>query len=193
MNGHNGKPDDEEIMLAFSVEPEHGPTTLQRYLSRYPHLASELLDLAIELRLDSGEQVGSQSISPEVDSAWELFVSKTEANKQISERDANEITASLVLPAMRDIGLPPSILRAIRSGLVKAEGFPLRWLTRISRVGGYAADTLRSYIARPPTLSSSMSFKSDGKPTIAEKVTFRELVESTTLSQAEKAEILKED
>jgi hypothetical protein len=42
-------------------------------------------------------------------------------------------------------------------------------------------------------MSSSMSFKSEGKPAAGGKVTFRELVENTTLTQAEKAEILGED
>lgn len=191
MNAWNDTPDDEEIMLAFSVEPDHGPKTLQRYLVLYPHLATELLDLALELRLEPGVQLASDAISPEVEAAWQLFVRRTDM--PISEQQVAEIRASLISPAMKDIGLPLSVLTAIRSGFALVEEFPARWLNTISDVGGYARETLRSYIARPPAMSSSMSFKSDGKPAAGGKVTFRELVENTTLTPAEKAEILRED
>lgn len=191
MNARNDSPDDEEIMLAFSVEPSHGPETLQRYLGLYPHLAAELLDLALELRLETGVQLASSAISPEVEAAWELFVSRTDM--PISAQQVAEVRASLITPAMKDIGLPLSVLTAIRSGFAMVEEFPDRWLRRISEVGGYARETLRSYIARPPAMSPSMSFKSEGKPAAGGKVTFRELVENTTLTQAEKAEILGED
>ena len=191
MNARNDSRDEEEIMLAFSVEPSHGPETLQRYLGLYPHLAGELLDLALELRLESGVQLASSAISPEAEAAWHLFVSRTEM--PITAQQVAEVRASLIAPAMKDIGLPLSVLAAIRSGFATVEEFPDRWMRRISDVGGYARETLRSYIARPPAMSQSMSFKSEGKPAAGGKVTFRELVESTTLTQAEKAEILRED
>lgn len=191
MNARNDSPDYEEIMLAFSVEPDHGPETLQRYLGIYPHLAAELLDLALDLKLESGVQLASNTISPEAEAAWQLFASRTDM--PISAEQVAEVRASLIAPAMRGIGLPLSVLTAIRSGFATVEEFPDRWLRRISDVGGYARETLRSYVARPPAMSSSMSFKSEGKPSAGGKVTFRELVESTTLTQAEKAEILRED
>lgn len=196
MNDTNRTPDDEEIMLAFSVEPDHGPNTLQRYLRDYPHLARELLDLVADLRLATEpETVSMQDLkSPIIESAWELFASRiTPGSASISPELIVQVEASLVSLPMRQIGLPVSVLSAIKSGLVKVEGFPTRWLANIAAAGGYAVETLLAFVARPPTLSPSASFKSQGAPTIGEKVSFRELIESSTLTEAEKTEILREE
>ena len=37
------------LLLAFAVEPSHDESTLERYLSRYPQYATDLVDLLSEL------------------------------------------------------------------------------------------------------------------------------------------------
>ena len=196
MNDTNRTLDDEEIMLAFSVEPDHGPATLQRYLRDYPHLAHDFLDLVADLRLASEpEAISAGDLeSPAILSAWESFVGEVSPeNTSISPELVAQVEASLVSLPMRKIGLPVSVLVALKSGLVKVEGFPARWSAKIAAAGGYTIETLQAFVARPPTLSPSASFKSQGAPAIGEKVSFRELIESSTLTEAEKAEILREE
>jgi len=196
MNDNNRTPDDEEIMLAFSVELDHGPNTLERYLRDYPHLARELLDLVADLRLaPNPDTVSIQDLeAPIIESAWELFASRiTPGSASISPELIAQVEASLVSLPMRKIGLPVSVLSALKSGLVKVEGFPARWSAKIAAAGGYAIETLLAFVARPPTLSPSASFKSQGAPAIGDKVSFRELIESSTLTESEKAEILREE
>jgi hypothetical protein len=41
----------EDVLFAFSVEPQHDRQTLENYLRRYPELAEELIDLSHEFRL----------------------------------------------------------------------------------------------------------------------------------------------
>lgn len=51
----------DDILFAFSVEPQHDRQTLENYLRRYPELAVELIDLSHELRLaaEFGEVEGA--------------------------------------------------------------------------------------------------------------------------------------
>ncbi len=196
MKNFNATPNDEEVMLAFSVEPDHGPVTIQRYIENYPHLVSELLDLALDLRMSSEEEpVTSQDLDwSEIQRAWDQFDRVISAERpELTAEQIKQVESSLVSMQMREIGLPVSVLSAIKSGLVELEGFPRRWITKIASTGGYAAEILRSYLTRPPSLSSARSFKSEVKPQVGGKVTFRSLVENSTLTTAEKAEILRED
>lgn len=196
MSNSNGTANDEEVMLAFSVEPDHGPVTLQRYIENYPHLASELLDLALDLRLSSEEEpVTPQELdSAEIQSAWDQFNRMISAGRpELTTEQIKRVEASLVSTQMREIGLPVSVLSAIKSGLVEFESFPRRWITKIASTGGYAAEMLHSYLTRPPSLSLARSFKSEVKPQVGGKVTFRSLIENSTLTEAEKDEILREE
>lgn len=187
---------DEAVLMAFSVEPEHDVATLQRYLAKYPHLTSDLLDLSMELQLsnlDDAESDGDLA-TQDLDRSWAIFNEMlTEGARELSAEEARSIESSFMSPAMREIGLPISALQAIKSGGVLSEGFPARWLTKIASVGDVAADRLRRYLDRPSRLSPSVSYKSDGKPAAGEKVSFRELIASADLTDREKAEILREE
>jgi hypothetical protein len=41
----------DDVMFAFSVEPQQDATTFARYLNAYPQFAADLIDLAHELNL----------------------------------------------------------------------------------------------------------------------------------------------
>jgi hypothetical protein len=43
----------DDVMFAFSVEPQQDATTLARYLKAYPQFAADLVDLAHELNLSA--------------------------------------------------------------------------------------------------------------------------------------------
>jgi hypothetical protein len=75
---------DEAVLLAFSVEPDHSPATLQRYLSKYPHLTGDLLDLSLDIELSGLEDAPRDGDfnTPELDHSWETFNLKlTEDNR----------------------------------------------------------------------------------------------------------------
>lgn len=196
MNNDNEILTDEAVLLAFSVEPEHSPTTLERYLVKYPHLTRDLLDLSLDIELSSLEDVpGDGELStPELDHSWATFNQKlAEGTGKLSDEEMQVIHASFTTPAMREIGLPLSALQAIRGGNVLAQGFPARWLAKIAAIAGVAVESVRLYLDRPSQLSPSISYKSVEKPAAREKVSFNELIESTNLPEDEKAEILREE
>jgi hypothetical protein len=187
---------DEAVLLAFSVEPEHSPATLQRYLAKYPHLTGDLLDLSHDIELSGLEDAPGDGDfnTPELDHSWVTFNLKlTEGTGKLSDEEMQAIHSSFTTPAMRGIGLPLSALQSIRGGSVLAQGFPTRWLAKIAAVADVAVESVRLYLDRPSQLSPSVSYKSVEKPAAQEKVSFSELIESTNLTKDEKAEILREE
>ena len=188
--------DDEAVLLAFSVEPDQSSATLQRYLAKYPHLTSDLLDLSVDLQLANFDEVEGDGdlYTPELDRSWSTFSDKLATSTAgLSTDEVQAIHSSLTTPEMRQIGLPLSALQAIRGGSVLAQGFPTRWLAKIASIAGVAVESVRLYLDRPSQLSPSVSYKSVGTPAAREKVSFSELIESTNLPEDEKAEILREE
>jgi len=51
------------------------------------------------------------------------------------------------------------------------------------------ADTLRSALQAPPTISTQARFKSDNKPTAEAQITFDEAIESSGLSEDQKEQM----
>ena len=47
MSAEHPRLDEEEVLLAFSVEPTHDCATLEHYLSQYPEHAQALVDCSI--------------------------------------------------------------------------------------------------------------------------------------------------
>lgn len=68
--------DKDAVLDAFAAEPVHDRNTLERYVSEYPGLAEELIDLASELRFSAecaDTEKGSIS-DPKLSTAWESFL-----------------------------------------------------------------------------------------------------------------------
>ena len=195
MNKNDRSLTDEEIMLAFSIEEDHGPTTLQRYIEAHPHLAADLIDLTLDLTLsvDTEPSPHDDPNSDELQKSWAVF-SRLSAERatELTPDAVQQIDASLASPTMREIGLPLSVLRAIKGGMAKLEGFPERWIAAIASAGGYATDSFRAYLLRQPRLSPSVSYKSDVAPSAGEKMTFGELIAASDLTEEQKADILRE-
>ena len=76
MTAKNAQPDEEEVLLAFSVEPTHDGNTLQHYLKEYPEYTAALVACSIELMVAptrSDEEVSASETT--VDRAWQRFQS----------------------------------------------------------------------------------------------------------------------
>ena len=195
MNDTTQTADELTVLLAFAVEADNGSETLARYLESYPHFKTQLIDLAMDLELAVPDSPVTEDLEdPGLDAVWKQFSAMASVpSTELAADQVKQIDVSLVSIEMRSIGLPVSVLIAIKNGLLEIEGFPRRWMEKIAFTGGYTVDMLQSYIGRPPSVSSATSFKSNVKPRVVGKVTFQSLIESSTIPEAERAEILRED
>jgi len=75
----HSRPSEEEILLAFSVEPTHDRKTLEQYLIEYPEHAKALVTCSIELMFDvtRNDDVVVTSEGA-IDRAWQRFQTSTD-------------------------------------------------------------------------------------------------------------------
>ncbi len=191
------RPNDREaILYAFAVEENHNRNTLERYLRQYPELAEELIDLMSELRL--GEALGSSPASETVDQGWEVAWQDFLACKPqeaCSDEAANPFArfkgeAFAILAEA--LNVPRSFLTPFRDGLVAAASIPERFALKLARAMSASVESLRDYFADPRPPLVARAFKSDGKPSHQGQKTFRELVESTEMTDEQRLLLLQD-
>src|SRR4051812_31118515 len=69
----NNLPPEEEVLLAFAVEPVHDLATLERYLQHYPQFRAGLLACRLELEIAGSDQFPLTRPGKSADQAWERF------------------------------------------------------------------------------------------------------------------------
>lgn len=186
----------EAILYAFAVEPNRDQNTLNRYLTEYPDLADELIDLAFELRF-ADAQSPSQT-APVADSgsqsAWDEFVACAPGKSKPVK--AGSFLSKFRGQAFADLAsrlkVPRSILTALRDRIVEPLSIPERFLCRFAEAAESSLQEVREYLAHPPLVIGTAQFKSDTKPAPQGRVTFRHLVENTEMSDEDREELLKD-
>ena len=104
---------DEEVLLAFAVEPETDNATLERYLKAYPHLTDQLIDLSLDLRL----QHATEEQTAPVDEAWveaslAAFRAISSANASQAVVDPFENVTAAELVALRQAACRAALSKA---------------------------------------------------------------------------------
>lgn len=188
--------DRETVLYAFAVETAHDRETLERYLSRYPELAEELIDLMSELRL--GQALGSSETGADADANWEA------AWQEFRACGTEAMTAKAVVPAFdfpkgeafvrlaEALNAPRSILAALRDGLVAAVSIPERFVERFAQAADASVVSVKEYFQNPQPTFVARAFKSTEKPSHQGQATFRELVENTEMSDEQRQLLLEE-
>ena len=188
--------DRDAVLDAFAAETIHDRNTLERYVSEYPDLAEELIDLAAELRLSTefaGAEEGVIS-DPKLNTALEHF---------LAARPKPSVTTTAVDPFAQYKGaafatlagkldVPRSLLTALRDKLVLPSSVPSGFVRRFAEATGTTVEAVRTYLAQDSQAPLGLAFKSDQKPSQQGQATFRQLVESTEMSGSQRILLLRE-
>ena len=188
--------DKDAVLNAFAAEPIHDRNTLEHYVSGYPDLAKELIDLAIEFRLsdDIGGTDKDVISDPKLKIAWENFLAS--GTKPAAETAVVDVfvpfkgAAFAMLAGKLDI--PRSILTAIRDRLVVSSSVPDGLIHRFAEATGNKVETVKAYLAQDSQAPLGLAFKSDQKPSRQGQATFRQLVESTEMNASQRLLLLRE-
>ena len=185
-------PTPDDVLFAFSVEPHHDRTTLERYLRVYPAFAEDLIDLAHELRMV--EELGpSEDVADAEEAAHAAWLEYASAVTPTAPQDifARFKGQSFVALANR-LNVPRSVLASLRDRLVVPGSIPRRFLVRFSDAVGASIEVVRSYLQQPAAVSPALSFKAHEKPSVPAQVTFEQLLQNTHLTESQAAD-LKQD
>ncbi|MBX7123260.1 MAG: hypothetical protein K1X42_14115 [Opitutaceae bacterium] len=175
------------VLFAFSVEPRHDRATLERYLRLYPELAEDLIDLAHELRMVEGLGPSEQVVDSDdtARAAWREYAAA--ASPKAPESIFARFKGQTFVALANKLNIPRSVLMALRDRLVLPDSIPTRFLTRLSGEMGASLETVRSYLQQAGAVSPALSFKADEKPSVPAKVTFKDLLESSQLTESQAA------
>ena len=183
----HSSPSEEEVLLAFSVEPTHDRETLEQYLREYPEHAKALVTCSIELMVDATRS-DEVSVASEgaVDRAWQRF------QTVVSQSDDVVVTnpfATLNPTAFRSLAkkldITNLLLIRLRDRAIVAATIPRRFVQGLATELGATAEAVLDYLQSPPAMVSGHSFRSAVKPAVTEQISFAEAIEMSQLTPAQ--------
>ncbi|OGA57257.1 MAG: hypothetical protein A2710_24360 [Burkholderiales bacterium RIFCSPHIGHO2_01_FULL_64_960] len=179
----------EGVLESFALEREINAATLKRYLSNYPDLAIELVDLSRELTavVEFDEGPLSEDDQRRIASATTRLL--------VAPGAAKDLLAELTVPQLRQIagtlGVPRQILVALRERSTSLASIPSRFLSRLASEIGCSADQLKASLNLPaPAIAGS--FKSDSKPAQTDQVSFEQILREAGLSDDQIAALMED-
>lgn len=176
-------PSEEEVLLAFSVEPVHDRATLEQYLTDYPAYADALIACSIELMVEPTRNVEVEATSEAaVDQAWQRFqsaVAKSDEAAVINPFAA--LNAAAFRSLAKKIGINNLLLIRLRDRAIIAATIPRRFVQTLAVALGATTDALMDYLQCPPAIMSEQRFSSTVKPSVAEQIPFDKAVQDSQL------------
>lgn len=191
----NHPKDPETILYAFSVEPSHDQGTLQRYLTNHPELTEELIELAFELRL--GNAQGAMQTEPVVDTglqnAWEEFTGCKAAPVRSAKAGSllSKFRGAAFVELASRLNMRRAIVIAFRDRVIEPATIPEAILLRLAEALESSIQAVQDYLSHPPLVIETAQFKSDKKPASQGRISFRELVQRTEMSDEERKILLQ--
>lgn len=192
MNTNTPNPALEDVLGAFSVEPNLGKETLERYLSEYPQYAEEIVDLSFELSKPVNEDDAPWTACElaEIDAAWQ-----NHGRKKVAQ--AINPFEGLAVDKLRQIALtldvPRTVLLAFRDRQVIITSVPNRFLRMLAAVLEKPVEQLIAFAQSAVPMPATRCYKSDVKPQAAEQITFEQLLIQAQVSETKRQELLLED
>jgi hypothetical protein len=189
MSAEHPRLDEEEVLLAFSVEPTHDRATLEYYLSQYPEHAQAIVDCSIELMMDasrSGEdvQVSSDQV---IEQAWRQFQAAVgSAQRGVIANPFAQLTPTAFKSMAKRLDISNLFLLRVREREINPAAIPGRLVQRLAAELGATADAVSAYLGSPPAMVSSQSFRSNVKPAVVAQISFEQAVETSQLKPAQK-------
>ncbi len=179
-------PDEEEVLLAFSVEPAHDLATLERYLQRYPQFCSALLACRLELEVAGSGHFRPVKPGKSADQALERF-SRLVGIAQCNPFASLNSVALRSLAAAMNMDVP--FLVRLRDRAIAATTIPKALIRMLAEQLRVSPADLSTYFQLTPTYGDTNS-KAQGKPGPAPQVDFAEAVRVSRLTDAQKQALL---
>ncbi|TOO79811.1 hypothetical protein CGH21_21405 [Vibrio parahaemolyticus] len=79
----------------------------------------------------------------------------------------------------------------LRDRTIKVSTIPTQLIEVLAKELDVSSDGMRNALVGEPTVSSSVRFKADGKPTATKQVSFDEALDSCSLSDSQKEKLME--
>jgi len=181
------KPDEESVLLAFSVEPRHDRETLERYLREYPEHINALIDCSLELMMNPAHadatDVTVATANTLVDKAWQRFQALvTEPGGVLAPNPFGQLNRAGFKSLASKLNISNLLLIRLRDRAIDAASIPARFVQGLATELGASAEAVVDYLRSPPAMVSGQSFRSSVKPKVGDKMSFAQAIETSQLS-----------
>lgn len=177
-----------DVLRAFAMDFEPGAGILQRYLSKYPEHAAELVDLAREL---------FREVDDEIPSVADLaLVSSRMAKLRVNSATVESLQTAPVtqfIDAAAAQSLPMYVGIALRERRILVASVPRRLLASLAAQLHASVETLVSFLDLAPQASQARARKSSVKPIATEKVSFEQVLREAGMHDQLISDILSDD
>lgn len=184
----HSRPSEEEVLLAFSVEPMHDRKMLEYYLSEYPEHAKALAAFSIELMVEATRSSDEVAVTSEgaVDRAWQRFQSAVSLPDDVSVINPFAMLNPAAFKSLaKKLDITNLLLIRLRDRAIDAATIPRRFVQGLATELGATAEAVMDYLRSPPAMVSSHSFRSAVKPAVTEQISFAKAVETSQLTEAQ--------
>ena len=191
MTTHARKLTRDQVLESFAMEPDAGGQTLQRYLREYPDYATQLVDLSQEIFRFSIHDECPLLVEDQmqIDSAWSRIQSAP--SKVVADPFA-QLSVLKLREVAQALDVPRQVITAFRERVVIVTSVPKGFLARLAGLLGSSVPSLLETLVLPPH-SLDRSYKTDGQPTAAVKVTFDQLLRDAGLPDQQIELLLADD
>lgn len=183
----HSRPNEEEVLLAFSVEPTHDYQTLEQYLREYPEHAKALVTCSIELMVGAtrGDEVAVTSEGA-VDRAWQRFQTVVgQSDDVLVTNPFATLNPTAFRSLAKKLNITNLLLIRLRDRAIVAATIPRRFVQGLATELGATAEAVMDYLQSPPAMVSGHSFRSTVKPAVTEQISFTEAIEMSQLTPAQ--------
>lgn len=178
----------EEVLLAFSVEEDHGSETLKRYLEAHAEFAEELIDLSIELT--APQSSADHALTPRDEELVKTAYERNAVARQVEQAfSLFELPIAMQRQLAEALGVPRQVVTSLREAKVLVETIPKHIIQRIAAVVGQAVEVVTQQLSMGGTLARSN--KADGKPQVANSATFEQVLIEAGVSEEKRNELLR--
>lgn len=182
---------EEEVLLAFSVEPQRDRATLERYLAEYPEHTSALVDCALELMMQPTEISPIWLADSAVEAGWQQFRAQLGSrNEATAESPFAKLSPSAFKNLALRLGINNLLLLRIRDRGLRAASIPGAFMRLLATELGAPLKEVVDYLAGPACLAPSSAFRSAGKPVAGTQVDFAEAVKASQLTAEQQKKLL---
>lgn len=181
------KPDEESVLLAFSVEPQHDRETLARYLTEYPEHTNALIDCSLELMMDAvrvdADDMSAVNADAVVDKARQRFQALlTESGGVSVSNPFGKLNRAGYKSLANKLNISNLLLIRLRDRAIDAASLPARFVDGLAAELGASAEAVMDYLCSPPAMVSGQSFRSSVKPKVGDQMSFAQAIETSQLS-----------
>lgn len=180
------------VLEQFMMEDAHDSATLERYVRAYPLFALQLIDLSrliVTADAQDDEQPLSATDQSRIDAAWIIHKAAAPASRADDDPFA-ALTGARGKAVADRFGVPRQVITGFREHRVDPSTVP----TRITRVFADEFELPLAHVIaamqRPTVTLVGRSFKAEGRPGAAGKISFEQLLIDAGMSDADRARLL---